>query len=219
MWSCPIRAGQSPEPQSPWEPAPSARAQLWARSASPAEFPARIGLNQPAHSNPYGLDVPALGAVEPVCCASAVRASEPPVSARRRRDAHPGKEEQAELVDSMEVPGQSCLWIPKCWGRVWNVFSFRLEHLRSDTRIIHEAGDHKVCASRHIQFHPGIGILAVSGFWFVHEVCASFPFGAVPMDGTIKSLVDSPIWHIPDDSAAKSTAQPNQLRRRNHTWQ
>ena len=57
----------------------------------------------------------------------------------------PGTAAPAEPVDPMEVPGRSCLWIPKDWECVWSVFSCCLstpavgypDHILSGCATIH----------------------------------------------------------------------------------
>ena len=150
MWSCQNRGAQWPARHSPWELGASARRlQALSRAPweSPAAFQARTGQNRPARSIPAwrerhggrggpGVErVPArrvasLGealAVVPVLGAPSAEpgAAGPALPAAAR----PRRRESAEPADSKGVPGQFCLWIPKYWVRVLNVFSSSLGHL------------------------------------------------------------------------------------------
>ena len=147
MWFFPNLAGRWRARQSLWAPVASVRVRRQAPMAFRAVFRVRSGQNRRAHSTPG--ERPGRGAAYASMQAAGIAARD-----GNSRDGHsgeedsgavgtqgtpgdlPGRTEPTELVDSMEVPGRSCLWIPMYWERVWNVFSCRLEHLRSDIRII-----------------------------------------------------------------------------------
>jgi hypothetical protein len=160
MSSSRIPAAQSQAPQTLWEPGaidlrpepPAA-----ALRAFPAAFQSPAGPNQRAHSIPASRAAPAVrvapaeqaGVPAP---AHAVRVPAEPVSTIRRDTAVP-----VVLVDSMGVPGQFCLWIPKDWELVLNVFSCGFQHLRCDTGIPHFRGTLQImCSSSHtfVSFRP-----------------------------------------------------------------
>jgi len=90
----------------------------------------------------------------------------------------------------MEVPGQSCLWIPKYLVYVWSVFSCRLQHLRDVTRIPYLVSVlQMVCTPSHTvpyqQRHPSGERFLV---WESEPV--SFDLATPHRNVTIKGLVE-----------------------------
>jgi len=81
---------------------------------TPAASPAQIARNQPARSIPAWQAVPGpqAGASPPVVFPGSSDLGAAAAVPEPRR----GRTEPAELVDSMGVPGQSCLWIPRYSG-------------------------------------------------------------------------------------------------------
>jgi hypothetical protein len=67
-------------------------------------------------------------------------ALETPLCAQGLPENPPDRAAPTGAVDSKGSPGQFCLWIPKCSGDVWNVFSCCVLHLHSDTEIPHRRG-------------------------------------------------------------------------------
>jgi hypothetical protein len=137
-------------------PAESARrhpAQAAPRRAYRAEFPARSGLHRPTHSNPAWWAAPVLPAIRLLGAVPSWQAANHPVQNQpdavlpivaRRAAAHgvarppeprPDRAAPAAAVDSKGVPGRFCRWIRKCWECVSNVFSCRLQLIRTDNGI------------------------------------------------------------------------------------
>ncbi len=140
-----------------------------ALETTPAASPAQIVRIRPARSIPVWQAEPVLQAgVSP----QAVFPGSADLEAVAVPEPRQGRTEPAEPVDSMEVPGQSCLWIPRYWGCVSNVFSCRLQQVPTVTGIPHYPRQHQCCAHRHILSRTRKGTLFGKGF---REECGSEP--------------------------------------------
>jgi hypothetical protein len=98
----------------------------------------------------------------------------------------------AGAVDLKEFPGRFCLWIPKDWQYVSNVFSCRLKHLRCDTGIPYlRRVLQMLCTPSHTVPHrEGQTSVVRLSVWEQEFTCIDF----VPDGGSvsIKGLVELP---------------------------
>ncbi len=133
--------------------------------------------------------------------------------------ARPDRAAPAGAVDSRGVPGRSCLWIPKYWEYVSNVFSCHLQHLHCDIGIPYFCRVlQMLCTSSHTVLYPGRqnmsdGILARNG---CKPVFISWP---------LPSVLRSRVWwnRLRDRFFSRRTPQPQNLSFTNYegeyTWQ